>query len=189
MKRAFFVLGPENGGTKMLTGAFLDWGCYGSAEHHQPWDDFSFPPAEHDIVFRRSIPHGGNPVDLWRVAKELKDCGYEVVPVYIHRKTDFVVAGQLRTDREEEGKVQAPYSRDAFEAWEHITGGLEMCYEFAARCLKTPLIVVPYENFVTEGVVRHDFFRCFGLERVKSEMEFYNANEHERYSEVKALPW
>lgn len=187
MKRAFFVLGAQGSGTRMLTRAFISAGCAGSAEHQQPWDAEPFPAGEDDIVFRRSIPHGGEIVDLWGECDRMLAAGFEVVPIFIRRKSDFLVAHQIRTDREHEGVIQAPYVTDPYYAWEHITGAIEMAYELCAQKLRRPLIVVPYEDFATEPKVRDWFFIALGLSYVSD--DYFNANEHPRYCEVKALTW
>lgn len=65
MNKAFIVIGPESSGTKVTTSLFCHAGCYGDYTHLQRLDAFvegaDFPKEAQgkDVVFRRSVPHGG----------------------------------------------------------------------------------------------------------------------------------
>lgn len=186
MKRAFFILGAEGAGTRCLTAAFVAAGCRGSAEHQQPMDDLDFS-GEGDLVFRRSLPHGGEWPDLTTISQAMIAAEYYVFPVFIHRKTDYVVAHQLRTDREHNGVVQAPYASTQEEAMDHIRCSWVEAYAFALGLCR-PLLTVSYEAFVFSPHVRAAFFATLVLGQPLYPL-FYNANEHPRYADVRALPW
>lgn len=171
----------------MLTAAFIAAGCKGSAGHRQAWDTEPFPEPQGDIVFRRSLPHGGEWPDLHEIADRLQESGYEVVPLFAYRKTDYLVAHQLRMDREHEGEVVAPYASDRADVKSQFKLALAMAYGLSSY-LTQPLILVPYEPFVSVAIVRDMLFDSLGL-RCPDGMDFYNANERERYLEVKALKW
>lgn len=185
MKRAYFVLGCEGSGTRMLTAAFISVGCRGSADHFQPLDALDFT-GDDDLVFRRSLPHGGQWPDLHKIADAMKAAGYTVVPVFSYRKTDYLVAHQLRTDREHEGQRVPPYADHADDVLMHLRLAMNKAYDLA-EWVGHPLVVIPYEAFVESELMQLFLFRSLGLTAPKP--VFYNANEHERYAHVKALPW
>jgi hypothetical protein len=68
MKKLFFVIGPESSGTRLITRILCESGCFGDYDHYQRLDEFV---TDHNedlysiigdsklIVFRRSVPHGG----------------------------------------------------------------------------------------------------------------------------------
>lgn len=187
MKQAFFILGAEGSGTRMLTQAFIEAGCRGSAEHRQPMDDLDFRyPDEQPIVFHRSLPHGGKWPDLREIADRMAECGYDIVPIFSYRKTDYLVAHQLRTDREHEGEPVPAYADHPEDVQMHLRLAMNQAYGLAAW-VNHPLVVVPYEAFVESEMAQLQFFEVLGLPLPK--MAFYNANEHERYAAVEALPW
>ena len=82
MKRAFLILGPESSGTKVAAKLFCLAGCQGDHGHLQRLDAFaegaSFPEEmkDKDIVFRRSVPHGGRMPDIVELQSKFLDVGY-----------------------------------------------------------------------------------------------------------------
>ncbi len=184
MKRAFFVLGAEGSGTRMLTAAFIAAGCRGSADHAQPLDNLDFT-GDGDLVFRRSLPHGGEWSHLREIAWAMTAAGYAVVPVYLKRDQRYLVAHQLRTDREHKGVVSAPYAATPDEALQRIRHAEVFAYGFADD-FGIPMNFVSYEAFVDSRRERRFFFEKLGLTFPEGAMEFYNANDHPRYA---ALPW
>lgn len=67
MKKLYFVIGPESSGTRLTTRILCESGCFGDFEHYQRLDEFvnlnrsldSIVGDSKLIVFRRSVPHGG----------------------------------------------------------------------------------------------------------------------------------
>jgi hypothetical protein len=68
MKKLFLVVGPESSGTRLTTRILCESGCFGDFEHYQRLDEFvtdhnedlySIIGESKLVVFRRSIPHGG----------------------------------------------------------------------------------------------------------------------------------
>ena len=109
-KRAFLVLGPESSGTHLLTRLLIQAGCQGSTGGHAPWqiekrelDDADekpweselptdtqrwdrTPPTDQDpIVWRRSVPHGGNLPEITAMIDGLQQNNYAVHAVVVVR--------------------------------------------------------------------------------------------------------
>ena len=73
MSKAILVFGPESSGTRVMTRLFINSGFYGQDNHSQNVDahldavklpQFIEKNDIQNIVFRRSIPHGGGHPDL-----------------------------------------------------------------------------------------------------------------------------
>lgn len=71
--RAFFVLGIEGAGTNMLLEALVEAGCGWSEEKQGKHFNFKFKDELSPFAFRRSIPHGGEHRDIWKIADELDE--------------------------------------------------------------------------------------------------------------------
>jgi len=181
-KRCFLVIGAENSGTRMLTAAFIAAGCEGDAGHEQRWDACDFAEAGKNIVWRRSLPHGGVIPDFRVMVKALWQAGYDVQPVLIYRKTDYVVAAQVRNHL-----AQGVPEAEAVMAAEASVRAAPRYAALLGLITRAPLIV-PYEPFVEMTDFRRDFFRSLWLTPPDG-MEFYNANEGADYAAVKALDW
>lgn len=179
-KTAFLILGPQNSGTKMLTAAFIAGGCQGDAGHVQRFDTEPFTGEK--IVFRRSLPHGGAWPDLIGITDRMRAAGYQVQPIYIERETAYLVAGQLRTDREEEGKLQAPYAYSERAALEDIHRAWNE-YQALIEYLGVMSFVVPYASFTGNPKIRATVMELCDLGDCET-MTFYNANAHPRYAGV-----
>lgn len=168
MKTAFFVLGPESSGTRMMTQAFISVGIYGDGGHGQRLDkalknnDFSKVPDL--IVLRRSIPHGMDWVKIGEIVKKMESFEYDVIPIFIVREREATAKSQVKRNH--------AYNLKA--AHEHITRAINHIWRALAFVNKTPFII-HYEPFVKFQKVRKAFFAQFGLDPPK--MKFYNANE------------
>ena len=103
MKRAFFVVGPEASGTKMMRHALHLAGCYYDAPD---WDDAAKDDAGHNfdvpyksIVFHRSIPHGRWPL-IWprlsMLRQNMEQAGYTVQPLLMVRDWHATVSSQIK---------------------------------------------------------------------------------------------
>lgn len=165
MKIAYFVMGPESSGTRMLTKAFCTLGIYGDFKHKQRMDDLDFSKTPDKIVIRRSLPHGDAWPAIADLIKIMKQAGYGViVPLLIYRDKDATVKSQLRHQ----------HAKAIPEAKANIQFSIDHTLRELAEVNLWP-IVVPYEPFVKYEQVREAFFRQLGLP--VPIMVFYDANE------------
>jgi hypothetical protein len=171
MKTAYFVLGPESSGTRMLTKAFCTLGIYGDFRHKQRMDDLNFAQTPDKIIFRRSLPHGENWPAIADTINLMKQAGYQViVPILILRDKDATVKSQIRH----------AHAKAMPEAKANIAFAIDHAYRELAVVGMNP-IVVCYETFVKYDLVRKAFFRSLGLP--EPTMAFYDANEKYQKSE------
>lgn len=168
MKIAFFVLGPESSGTRMMAQAFVTLGIYGDYTHGQRLDknlrNNDFKKIPNLIVIRRSIPHGVDWVKISEIVKKLESFEYDVVPIFITREREATAKSQ----------VKHHHTPDIKTAHAHISKAINHIYRGLAVAGKNPH-VIHYEPFVQFQRVRKMFFAQFGLGLPK--MEFYNAND------------
>ena len=165
VKQAFFVIGAESSGTRMLTKAFMEAGCEGSDQHFQPMDVQGFLHQPDMIVFRRSLPHA----QMWPDVEDIRDMiaveGYDVEIIGIKRMNFAVIASQTRGNQ---------HAKDKEHALRNIKKANATIDKFADE-------IVQYEDFVTNPVYRQEFFSKFGL--LAPLMYFFNANNrYERAS-------
>jgi len=158
MRKAFFVIGAESSGTRMLTKAFISIGCYGDGGHYQKLDMQNFEDTPDLIVFRRSLPHAHKWPAVKQIAKKMKRAGYEVKIIGVMRDARIVVASQLRNQQ---------HARTEQEALQNI-GRANKIITASAH------MVVEYENFVTDKLYREVVFADLGLEHPS--MYFFNGN-------------
>ena len=166
MKTAYFILGPESSGTRMITKAFCSLpGMYGDYKHRQRMDNNDFSETPNQIVLRKSLPHG----DAWPAIADIitlmKLSGYKIiVPILILRDKDATVNSQLRHVHEKEDEK----SRN------NISFSIDHTYKELMKVNLVP-VVICYEPFVKYEEVRKLFFDSLGLPNPV--MDFYNANE------------
>ncbi len=165
MKTAYFVMGPESSGTRMLTKSLCAVGIYGDFKHKQRMDDLDFSKTPDKIVIRRSLPHG----DAWPAIADLinlmKQAEYRIIiPILILRDKDATVKSQLRH----------AHAKTVPESKANIQFSIDHMMRQLAEVGLWP-IVVPYEPFVKYEKVREAFFRHLGLPIPI--MAFYDANE------------
>ncbi len=163
MKRAFFIIGPESSGTRMMTQAFLSLGMYGDGTHRQRLDKEGFNGGHEMIAIRRSVPHGKIMPAASKLIKRMEKQGYEVYPILIIRDKDMCAKSQVKNKHAKNGKAARVSIRHAVE---HI-------YKELSIVNKSPYVIY-YEPFVKFKAVRKAFFQQFGLE--EPTIEFYNAN-------------
>ena len=159
MGTAIFIVGPESSGTRMLTEAFINVGCYGDSEINQRMDDYNF--TENLIVFRRSLPHGGNWPDIASIVKNMKD--YRVIPILILRDKEITIKSQLR----------AGHVLTEEESRHNIEFAIPYAYRHFAAVGLIPLVII-YEAFVESKDLRRLFFTSLAL--MEPKMEFRNEN-------------
>jgi len=165
MKTAFFVVGPESSGTRMLTKAFCALGIYGDFRHKQRMDDLNFSITPEKIVLRRSLPHGDSWPPLADIVSEMRQAGYlAIIPLLIVRDKDATVKSQ----------ISHAHAKEDAEAKANIQYAIDYAYQEFASIGLTPLVIC-YEPFVKHQSVRKAFFRQLGL--TEPIMNFYDGNE------------
>lgn len=129
--RAFFVLGPESSGTRLVTQLLIAAGCVGDAGHSQRFDTESFGDAP-DVVLRRSVPH----CRAWLNWQELADraTGRDIMAVICVRDPTVMVKSQI-----DNGHV-----RNAEHAKRNIAAAYRMIFEQASA----PYVLAVYESLV-----------------------------------------
>lgn len=164
MRRAFFIIGPESSGTRMLTESFVKLGAYGGNGHFQELDTMAFFDKPDFLVFRRSVPHAGDYPPIVDICRLMLGAGYEVIPVVIDRKNKYLALSQVKRGHADTGQDAR---RNIFTARLHINDQL--------KDLGIAPVRVKYVKFVTNAGVRKRFFRRFNLS--EPAMSYYNANE------------
>lgn len=114
MKKAFIIAGPESSGTRMLTKIFIESGCFGSDDHDQPFDHKP-PLEEENVVWRRSIPHGGvKEPNIEYMYKYLVDKNYEVILIIINRDIFCTINSQISNNHVTEEDTSIQNIQDSF---------------------------------------------------------------------------
>ena len=142
--------------------AFMAAGCHGDTVKGIQYENVRRGGLPDCIVLARSGPNEGG-VDFKTLAAALIQTGYEITPVLIYRKTDFALAGHCQH-----------YKLTHKQALKYRNKVTYLAYELGAW-LGVPLVVIPYEPFVTDASVRRFLFWSLGLSEPK--MDFFNANE------------
>lgn len=149
-KRAYIVIGPEGSGTRMMTQALIDGGCWGDAGHQQDLDIISFSEYGHlseMIVFRRSLPHARWWPDLQLYIEAFENSGYNVFVIAMNREDDYMIASQLARQHitaERQGRLNIAVARTVISR--------------LTRCLK-----IGYEAVIEPGVLA-GFISSIGLD-------------------------
>ena len=164
MKKAFFVIGPESSGTRMMTRAFIKCGAYGSGGHLQKLDEEGFKGGHEMIVFRRSVPHGKFMPNLVRLIGRMSKNEYEIIPIVILRDKDACAASQVKNK----------HAKSLEEARSSIEEAVSHIYAELSSAGQHP-VIIHYEPFVANPAVREAFFNSIGLK--VPDMEFYDGNE------------
>ena len=170
MKKAFFVIGPESSGTRMMTRAFMKCGAYGSGGHLQKLDAEGFKGGHELIVFRRSVPHGKFMPNLSRLIGRMKKNEYEIIPIVILRDKDACALSQVKNK----------HAKNLEESRSSIEDAVNHIYTELSSVGLHP-VIIHYEPFVKNPAVRQSFFTSLGLG--VPDMEFYDGNE--QYKEEK----
>jgi hypothetical protein len=157
-KKAFFVIGAESSGTRVLTQAFIAAGCWGDGGHAQRLDDLNFNDRPPIIVFRRSLPHANKWPKVADLKRRMEGGGYEVKIVGIERDPNFVMLSQLRNRQ---------HSRTKEEASEKIGRATRLVKAHADEIVKYPYLV-------NDPWYRKQFFEKHGL--IEPAMHFYNGD-------------
>ena len=160
--RAYLVLGPESSGTRMMTRLLLASGCIGDGDHAQRWDE-QLPDGETPIVWRRSLPHGGEWPSLDLMTHKLRKHGYAVFAVVMTRDWTAVARSQMEHWN---------------HSWESALDNLRTAYPYIFASLlkfQVPYVMVSYESLVQYGPQSlEDLLASIGL-TPPDEFELYDA--------------
>jgi hypothetical protein len=157
-------MGPASSGTRMLTEAFINVGCFGDKGHEQRLDKIDLKGAPDLIVWRRSVPHGIEWVNLKSYYDKLKVYHYELKPIMIFRDKYFTVLSQMRKS----------YVHSGEEAHLNIMRAINHIYNQLAKIELLPF-AISYESFIDNAKIRKLFFRQFDLP--EPVMDFYDGNK------------
>ncbi len=131
-KCAFLVLGPESSGTRLMTRILIAAGCAGDDGHEQRWD--AETPTVDKIVWRRSLPHGGQWPKLQTMLSCLYDANYAVQGLIMSR--DWYAMSQ--------SQVAAGHARNTDQAIWHSQQAYAKIFE-ALSAAFVPFEIVNYE--------------------------------------------
>ena len=164
-KRAFFVVGPESSGTRLLTRVLIQSGCFGDDGHQQQMDDLDFSRRPARIVLRRSVPHRNQWPDVGRIVRRMERAGYEVVVLVTTREVQAMARSQVR----------AGHVHSLLRAYEHVERAYRRIFSALGELHGPSLFVVPYEATVLHPRSLADLLSGLGL--TPSIPEIYDGNE------------
>ena len=127
MKRAFIVLGPESSGTRLTTRLLIAAGCEGGDGRAQVWDTHT--PTADLIVWRRSVPHGGEWPDIGRMLVQLEWEGYAPFVVITIRDWLPTIRSQVANHPPGSEKEAIAHIREAYRQIFNAIG--ERPFDFA----------------------------------------------------------
>lgn len=181
MKRGYLVLGPESTGTRMWTRVLMSCGCWGDDGHGQRLDRMAVPKEAQAVVWRRSLPHGGQWPDIVSMVGRLREAGYTVRALVCTRDWSATLLSQV-------GNSHAQNLEMAEE-------NLRRAYPYAFTGLQAagvPFVVASYESLVRLGpVMLAPLLARLGLtmgseERARWGRQLYDGNA--KYYEGKRPP-
>ena len=187
-KRAYLVLGPESSGTRLMTRLLIAAGCEGTDEHVQPWD--SQTPTAPLIVWRRSLPHGGQWPDVQRLVARLQEADYAVTALVMSRDWHPMALSQI-----DNGHVA-----DMAQAISHIQRAYGLIFP-ALAALRIPFELINLEGLIARpqqavaelvtrlGLAQPAAVEVYdanakhygGLEAIQGDVETVKATIRERY--------
>ena len=163
-KRAFYIIGPESSGTRMLTDAFIHAGVFGESDHFQEMDYMNLEGFPDDIVYRNSVPHAGHLTPIAAITSKIESFGYKVIHVVIDREDKYILLSKVK--RGHRPDIETARAWLAIER-EHI----------ATQMTKMGVqpVLVQYEIFVSDAAERRKLFTSYMLP--EPVMCFFNAND------------
>lgn len=164
LNKAFFIIGPESSGTRMMTQAFIALGAYGDGGHFQKLTKEGYGAGHPVIAVRRSVPHGTKMPNITQVIRELKKHNYEVIPIVIVRDKDKCAASQVKNG----------HAKTLQEAKDSIKRSVNFIHSHLSNFPNIWPHFIQYEPFVKKKRIRDCFFTRFGFEHPA--MEFYDGN-------------
>ncbi|MBN1814714.1 MAG: hypothetical protein JXA14_22935 [Anaerolineae bacterium] len=166
MKQAFFVVGPESSGTRLLTRVLIRSGCFGDDGHRQRMDDLVFYGRPSHIAFRRSVPHDGGWPDLARIVRLMRQAGYDVTALVTVRELQAMAKSQVR----------AGHVRTISTALGNIERAYRSIFAGLGKLYGTGLFVVPYEAAVLHPPSLADLVMSLGLTPASPLTAIYDGN-------------
>ena len=163
-RRAFYIVGPESSGTRMLIKSFIRVGVHGDAGHTQTMDCMDFSNFPDDIVFRQSIPHGRCMPLIGKITSRIESFDYKVFHVVIDREDKYLLLS----------KVKRGHQPDMGSAVKRLPRERKYIAEQMKDMGVQPALV-QYENFVGSAEARRKFFEAYSLP--EPNMYFWNAND------------
>lgn len=163
-RRVFLVLGPESSGTRLVTSVLVSAGCYGTAEHVQPFDN-GIPPDLSPVVWRRSYPHGHD--HKWpNLSRLVEDCGDRSVTVLI-------------TVRDMLCMVRSQLSRGHVQTERQAIDNIRLAYEMLwIAVIGRDWYAVSYESLVLNPAqAQTDLLNGFLLPLPEKFVEVYDGNK------------
>jgi len=96
-RRAFFVIGPESSGTKMMAQILIRCGCKGSSGDNQLMADLNeAAKSECNIVVRFSFPHMRVWPDFEYTVNKYRQFGFEVIALVMSRSWWVMMESQTK---------------------------------------------------------------------------------------------
>ena len=177
-KEAYLVFGAESSGNHLVADILINAGCLGHSGDHpdwhgdfkgwtdaQPWDE-SPPTDETPIVWRRSIPHGGEWISIAAFIKTIKERGYEVKCVVVIRELHPTVESQL--------KWRHVQSRD--QGVSNIARAYLHIFTHIARA-DVPFVVTSYEALVNYPEAQDLLLEELGIPLPPERLETWDGNK------------
>ena len=184
MRKAYFVMGAESSGNRMMVDAIESSNDFGLGGIKVPRNKYIYKGKwdTEDVIYKSlmkngperllyvaSVPRGTYPnkefPNIHYVCATLKGFNYTVYPIVMYRNREFVVKSQVERNHTT-SELQAHTNID--QAYEHIFSEL-------ADIISQPLIV-KYENLVNDINYRRFIFDAFDL-NYPEEFKFFDANE------------
>ena len=94
--RAYLILGPESSGTRLMAKILIKAGCLGTDDHVQSFDTEDLPEPTQPIVWRRSVPHGEDWINIANMVYRMEEAGYCVTIIITNRDWYAMGLSQVR---------------------------------------------------------------------------------------------
>lgn len=173
MKKAYFVLGLESTGTRLLTRCLMEAGAYGDSGHEQRLDELGFKGHSHEkIVLRRSIPHAGNYPEITSIIHKMQAAGYDVIVLITCRDLYCTEQSQIRHGHTADTKH---FREKMFLADALISSQLSILQSCPNCSGKLSIFPVRFESLTTSSTYRQILFPCLGVD-TPTGIEFEDAN-------------
>jgi hypothetical protein len=186
-KKAYFIVGPESAGNRMMTQALCtakDFGEGGVNFGTYEWTPFwvqkvgnelkvedilnSLENAPDEIVLVMSVPRKGWPNKEWipvgKIHESMRRAGYNVYPILMSRFWKYAARSQVDRKHVPDYETAKKYVRNAYRY---------ILDEFELHHIR--YFVVEYEDFVTQPEYRKVVMNMLGING-EPQMDFFNAN-------------
>lgn len=162
--KAFLVWGAESTGTRLMARLLCNYGCMGSYEHLQYFDN-ELPDAQNNpIVWRRSVPHAGQWPEFQSITKQICLHGFEPHIVITIRDLFATAKSQINV-----GHVQT-----FDEAVSNYKKAYLSIFSFLSQWPQFTYSLITYESLILNSV---DIMRVHFAElSLKEQLEVLNQN-------------